>query len=291
MSGRSLAALAAIAVSWLAAATAGAALPSHLSVGSGSAFSLGSGTLDLGCANLLVAGSFDVVSGSVEQALGVTIASGGTLDGGSGTLDLAGSWDNSNGGTFNAGTSSVNFVDGCGVLSPVSIAGSTTFSTLTLTTAMGKTYLLEAGSTQTIGATLSLSGTAGNLLTLRSTSSGSAATLDVQGSGTGDFLDVADLHFTPNPIVFGPNSTVGSNTVNVSQCGDINGDFSIDAADVALARNHLVGNPIAGDISLCNVIGPFDPGEAGADCAVDDVFVLLRLVAGQSVTAENACKP
>ena len=38
------AALAAIAVSWLAAATAGAALPSHLSVGSGSAFSLGSGT-------------------------------------------------------------------------------------------------------------------------------------------------------------------------------------------------------------------------------------------------------
>ncbi len=281
------AAVAAVAVSWLAAAIAGAG---QLSVGSGSAFNLGSGTLNLGCASLLVAGTFDAASGSVEQALDVTITSGGTLDGGSGTLDLAGSWDNSNGGTFNAGTSSVNFVDGCGV-SLATLSGGTSFSTLTLTTATGKTYQLEAGSTQTIGVALSLSGTAGNLLTLRSTSPGSAATLDVQGSGTGDFLDVADLHVTPNPIVFGPNSTVGSNTANVRQCGDINGDFSIDAADIALARNHVVGKPTAGDISLCNVIGPFDPGESGADCGVDDVFVLRRLAAGESVTAVNACKP
>jgi hypothetical protein len=288
VSRRSLATLAAISVSWLAATSSGA---SQLSVGSGSSFSLGSGTLNLGCASLLVAGSFDVISGSVEEALDVTIASGGTLDGGSGTLDLAGNWDNGDGGTFNAGTGSINFVDGCGVLSPVTITGSTTFSTLTLTTTTGKTYQFEAGSTQTIGVALSLTGVAGNLLTLRSTSPGSAATLDVQGSGTGDFLDVADLHVTPNPIVFGPNSTVGSNTVNVSQCGDINGDFSIDAADIALARNHLVGKPTAGDISLCNVIGPFDPGAAGADCGVDDVFVLRRLAAGESVTAVNACKP
>ena len=75
------AAVAAVAVSWLAAATAGA---SQLSVGSGSAFNLGSGTLNLGCASLLVAGIFDAASGSVEQALNVTIASSGTLDGGSG---------------------------------------------------------------------------------------------------------------------------------------------------------------------------------------------------------------
>ncbi len=84
---------------------------------------------------------------------------------------------------------------------------------------------------------------------------------------------------------------MGSNTLNVRQCGDINGDFSIDAADIALARNHLVGKPVAGDISLCNVIGPFDPGEAGADCGVDDVFVLRRLAAGESLAAVNACKP
>ena len=52
-----------------------------------------------------------------------------------------------------------------------------------------------------------------------------------------------------------------------------------------------MGKPTAGDITLCNVIGPFDPGEAGADCGVDDVFVLRHLAAGESVTAVNACKP
>ena len=260
----------------------------NVTIGAGSSLDLGSGLLDLGCADLTVAGTLSAGTVGFSAARDVTIEPAGVLNANSATLEVAGDWDNT--GTFNAGTSSVNFVDGCGV-SLATLSGGTSFSTLTITTATGKTYQLEAGSTQTIGVALSLSGTAGNLLTLRSTSPGSAATLDVQGSGTGDFLDVADLHFTANPIVFGPNSTVGSNTVNVSQCGDINGDFSIDAADVALARNHLVGNPTAGDISLCNVIGPFDPGEAGADCAVDDVFVLRRLVAGQSVTAENACKP
>ena len=260
----------------------------NVTIGAGSSLDLGSGLLDLGCADLTVAGTLSAGTVGFSSARDVTIEPAGVLNANSATLEVAGDWGNT--GTFNAGTSSVNFVDGCGV-SLATLSGGTSFSTLALTTATGKTYQLEAGSTQTIGVALSLSGTAGNLLTLRSTSPGSAATLDVQGSGTGDFLDVADLHFTPNPIVFGPNSTVGSNIVNVSQCGDINGDFSIDAADVALARNHVVGKPTAGDISLCNVIGPFDPGETGADCGVDDVFVLRRLVAGESVTAENACKP
>ena len=259
-----------------------------VTIGVGSSLDLGTGLLDLGCADLTVAGTLSAGTVGFSAARDVTIEPAGVLNANSATLEVAGDWDNT--GTFNAGTSSVSFVDGCGV-SLATLSGGTSFSTLTLTTATGKTYQLEAGSTQTIGTALSLSGTAGNLLTLRSTSPGSAATLDVQGSGTGDFLNVADLHFTPIPIVFGPNSTVGSNTVNVSQCGDINGDFSIDAADIALARNHLVGKPLAGDISLCNVIGPFDPGEAGADCGVDDVFVLRRLAAGESVTAENACKP
>ncbi len=265
-----------------------AAAGANVTIGADSSLDLGSGLLDLGCADLTVAGTLSAGTVGFRAARDVTIEPAGVLNANSATLEVAGDWDNT--GTFNAGTSSVNFVDGCGV-SLATLSGGTSFSTLTLTTATGKTYQLEAGSTQTIGTALSLSGAAGNLLTLRSTSPGSEATLDVQGSGTGDFLDVADLHVTPNPIVFGPNSTVGSNTLNVSQCGDINGDFSIDAADIALARNHLVGKPTAGDISLCNVIGPFDPGEAGADCGVDDVFVLLRLAAGESVTAVNACKP
>jgi len=48
---------------------------------------------------------------------------------------------------------------------------------------------------------------------------------------------------------------------------------------------------VDGDITLCNVVGSFDPLEGGADCTVEGVFVLDRLAASFNVTAENACKP
>jgi hypothetical protein len=84
---------------------------------------------------------------------------------------------------------------------------------------------------------------------------------------------------------------VGSNTVDLNLCGDINGNMIVDPADVMLAREHLVGKAIAGDIRFCNVIGPFDPLGGGADCTVVDIFVLARVVAGNSVTSENTCNP
>ena len=52
-----------------------------------------------------------------------------------------------------------------------------------------------------------------------------------------------------------------------------------------------MGKAIAGDITLCNVIGPFDPLEAGADCDVADIFLLRRFVAGEAATLGNECKP
>ncbi len=134
----------------------------QLTLSAGSSLSLANSTLDLACASLVVAGSFAVGNGTVDQALDVTISLGGNLDGDNGTLNITGNWDNSAGGTFNAGTGSVNFVDGC-ALGVAAITGSTTFSTLTLTTTTGKTYQLEAGSTQTIGTLLSISGVTGTL--------------------------------------------------------------------------------------------------------------------------------
>ena len=115
--------------------------------------------------------------------------------------------------------------------------------------------------------------------------------MDAQGTAMVDFVDAQDIHASPGPIVFGPNSVVGSNIAGFELCGDIDSSFVIDVVDVTLAREHLMGKTIVGDITLCNVIGPFDPLEGGADCGVDDILVLERLVAGVSVTAENACKP
>ena len=132
------------------------------------------------------------------------------LNGDSGTLEVTGDWDNS--GTFNAGTSTVQMVDGCGLSSAV-IAGDTTFASLDMTTTTGKLYSFTAGSTQTVTSALTLLGASGNLLTIRSTLGGSAALLDVQGSQSADFVDVQDNDATAGkPILVGDNSVLGSNT-------------------------------------------------------------------------------
>jgi hypothetical protein len=60
---------------------------------------------------------------------------------------VAGDWDNA--GTFNAGTSTVQLVDGCGLAS-ATISGDTTFANLDMTTTSGFLYSFTSGSTQTV---------------------------------------------------------------------------------------------------------------------------------------------
>ena len=60
---------------------------------------------------------------------------------------------------------------------------------------------------------LTLLGTAGNLLTIRSTVDGSEAFLNLQGTSSADFVDVQDSDATGgNAITLGSNSVIGSNT-------------------------------------------------------------------------------
>ncbi len=203
---RTLAALAALS----ALGHAAPAPAAQVAVGSGSSLDLGTGSLDLGCADLTVGGTLSAGTAGFGQARDVTIDPSGLLNGNSAVLEVAGDWDNT--GTFNAGTSTVQMVDGCGLSSAV-ITGDTTFANLEMTTASGKFYGFTSGSTQTVTSSLSLLGAAGNLLTLRSTVGGSAAFLDVQGTGGGDFVDVQDIDATAgNPISLGPNSVKGPNT-------------------------------------------------------------------------------
>ena len=120
----------------------------------------------------------------------------GVLNGNSGTLEVAGDWDNT--GTFNAGTSTVQMVDGCGLSSAV-IAGETTFANLDMTTMTGFLYSFVAGLTQTVTNSLTLLGEEGSLLTLRSTLAEMDAFVDVQGSSSSDFVDVEDVVIVPEP--------------------------------------------------------------------------------------------
>ncbi len=201
-----LAALAAAAVLSLAAAASAGVV----SVGSGAALDLGTGSLDLGCADLTVGGTLSAGTAGFAQARDVTIDPTGLVNGDSATLQVAGDWDNA--GTFNAGTSTVQMVDGCGLLSAV-VAGDTTFANLDMTTTSGFLYSFASGSTQTVTGALALQGAAANRLTIRSTLGGSEAFLNVQGSSSADFVDVQDNDATAgSPISLGPNSVKGSNS-------------------------------------------------------------------------------
>jgi hypothetical protein len=190
--------------------TASVASGANVTVGSGSSFDLGTGSLDLGCADLTVGGTLTAGTAGFSQARDVTIDPSGVVNGDSATLGVAGDWDNA--GAFNAGTSTVQLVDGCSLAS-ATISGDTTFANLNMTTTSGFLYSFTSGSTQTVTGALALQGAAANLLTIRSTLEGSEAFLNVQGSSSGDFVDVQDNDATAgNTVILGANSLKGSNT-------------------------------------------------------------------------------
>ena len=181
----------------------------NVTVGAGSTLDLGSGSLALGCADLDVTGTLIAGSVGFSAARDVSIAPSGIVNAGSATLTLASAWDNA--GTFNAGTSTVQMVDGCALSSGV-VVGSTSFANLAISTTSAKLVSFTAGSTQTVTGLLSLLGAAGNLLQIRSTLSGSAALLNV-ASSTASFVNVDDIDAQPgNDISLPTNSVKGSNT-------------------------------------------------------------------------------
>jgi len=133
------------------------------------------GAMNLGCNALIVQGTFDVGTGQVSNTGNVNIDTAGTLNGGAGTLGVSGNW--SNGGTFNAGTGTVLFSDGCAA-GPLSLTGTTVFNNLTLSSASGRNFVIPAGSNITVNGTLTLQGAPGQPISLTS-SSGQTAIINL----------------------------------------------------------------------------------------------------------------
>jgi hypothetical protein len=101
----------------------------------------------------------------------LTISTAGLLQGETSTLSLSGDWTRS--GAFVPGTGRVTFQDGCARFSSA-INSDNTFADLYLTTTTGRTFQFEAGRTQTIARHLSLSGSPGDPLRLRSSVGGAS---------------------------------------------------------------------------------------------------------------------
>ncbi len=200
----------------------------------------------------IVTGLLDVASGVYESHSDyhhVTIAAAGTLTL-TGATTVSGDWTN-NGGTL-SGNFPVTF-DGA---SGQTISGNTTFYALAKSVTAAQTLNFAAGSTTTVTNSLTLNGTASNLLSLRSTTPGSQWNLNATGTRAVGYADIADSNATgsggainaSNSVDSGGNTnwtfnTVTNYTITVTQTA--NGTISPGTTTVTSGSNatfHIVPN-------------------------------------------------
>jgi hypothetical protein len=202
------------------AAISAAAVHADLVIPSGGSYALNGGSTDLGCTDLIVAGTLQVDSGSLTGIRNVAIQPGGSITATTGTLSLSGDW--SNAGTFTGGNSLVSFVDlaGCATMGGT-ISGNTTFARLSFVSAIGKTYQLVSGSTQTIAQQFVVQGAPGLPLVLRGATPGQPAFLALGGLQSTAHFGAADLRATS--LWIAPNQTNAINGTGVARIfGDPN---------------------------------------------------------------------
>lgn len=129
--------------------------------------------------------------GSALDVNGNFVLTAGTFDvsGSSYAITLAGDWTNT--GTFSAQAGTVT-LDG----TSQAIVGTTTFNALTKSVVSAATLTLPASTTTTVTGALTLNGSAGQLLSLRSSSLGTQTNLYAAGSRSLTYLDVQDNNAT-----------------------------------------------------------------------------------------------
>jgi hypothetical protein len=164
--------------------------------------------------NLTLSGSQSYLAAGANAntvANNLTINSGSSLtlsNTAGGNLNLGGNWTNS--GTFTPNSRTVNFNGATGQ----TIAGNTTFAKLTKSVVGAQTFLFTAGSLTTVTDALTLSGAAGQLLSLRSTTPGSQWLLHAPATQSVNFVDAQDSNANGSATVHAFNSTDSGNNLN-----------------------------------------------------------------------------
>jgi hypothetical protein len=181
---------------------------------------------DIGGSGLFTNGTFTTNNFNVTTTSSYV---SGTLNMGSSTFTVSENWFVDQFGTINAGTSTINLTntssvnfDGAylsgstyynlnaGGTGSVTIAGNNTFNTIS-SSVQPITLTFTAGSTQTV-TNFTVSGTAGNLVTLNSTSPGTQFTLSkASGTVSLDYLSIQDSNATGGAAWY-----AGTNSTNVS---------------------------------------------------------------------------
>jgi hypothetical protein len=201
---------AARAGAWVVTSAIAVCASAQVEVGAGSTLDLGTGTLEQGCSDLVVAGTVSLSMGELSGIGSLSIAPGGLLEGDAGQISWSGDWDDA--GQLAAGSSTASWVDGCGVATSTMSAGEA-FHSLALLTSQGREVRFGSGQVTTVEQSFTAAGAPGGLLRIRSTTPGSAAQLGLGASATQSVsdVDVADNHAAPRTLGFpGPAADYGS---------------------------------------------------------------------------------
>jgi hypothetical protein len=182
-----------------------------VTVPAGGAISLNGATVDLGCSDVNVAGTFSLDGGTLLNVRNLSIAPGGSISAAAGQITLSGNW--SNAGTFSAGTGRVSFVDAPACATASTVTGSTQFYELSMVSTLGKLYQFAAGSTQRVARLLTMTGTLANPTRISSTVPGQLAFIDLSGGQNLTGLAVRDMAATgfwlaPNQSNLAPGAVV-----------------------------------------------------------------------------------
>ncbi len=208
-------------------------LGANLSVAGG--LTVTGGTYDTNSYSTTVAGGTIVNGGTFQGSAGsVSLAtmtlSSGTFNAPSGTFTVSGTWTKS-GGTFTPGTGTVT-LNG----TSQTMSGSTTFYNLTKSDSAGSTLTFVAGTTQTVTNLLTLSGTSGHRLLLRSGLTGTRWNIN-PASVSLSYIDVRDSD----------NAAVAAIDCSASHCADSgnneNWTFYTSAGAVTVTDEKLVWSP------------------------------------------------
>lgn len=183
----------------------------QIDIGVGSTFDFGNATIDFGCSDLNVAGTASVATGSLTGLRNLAVPSGGTFNAGASQTTLGG--DFADGGTFNAGSGSVRIVDACGG-GTSQLSGNTSFFVFNASTSNGKQLILPANATQSVANSLTLAGTAGNLLQVRSSSAGQRANLALASGAAQTVSYVAARDNAATGVTIAPGTPAAHNSVD-----------------------------------------------------------------------------
>jgi CSLREA domain-containing protein len=268
---------------WLPNSIGGAGYPASVQLSNNTTLDLPNSSSTL---PFQMSGSLTIDPGSTMQLAGSTpmqaplrvlgnLVNNGTLNLSSssgGDLEVRGNWTNS--GTFNNNSRTVTLNGASGQ----TVSGNATFFNLSKTTATAQTLTFAAGSTQTVTNSLSLVGASGNLLSLRSTITGTQWKLNAPATQSVSFVDVKDSDASGGALV----NTLSS----VDSGNNLNWNFpAVGETDVAVSGGNLVITDINGGatadtitISLnatnVRVTDPSHALTAGAGASQVDAFTV-----------------